>query len=90
MLKLRLKRYGKKNSPSYKIGIIDNKIKRDGHSVEELGFYNPISKKITINVNRAVVRIQQGAQASNTVKNLLIKAGIIVTPCLPYLDTDDQ
>lgn len=77
MLKLRLKRCGKKRNPSYRIILINNITKRDGYAIEDLGFYNPISKKIKINVNRVINCIKNGAQLSETVKNLFFKANII-------------
>jgi len=45
MLKLRLKRIGRKGSPSYRLVIMENTCRRDGRPVEEVGYYNPISKK---------------------------------------------
>ena len=41
MIKLRLKRYGRKQKPSYRIVAMDSRVKRDGKAIEELGFYNP-------------------------------------------------
>jgi len=77
MLKLRLKRCGRKRQPSYRIVVMENRTKRDGAAIEELGFYNPISKKFKIDINRVVVRLKQGAQPTETVKNLLLKSNII-------------
>jgi small subunit ribosomal protein S16 len=79
MLKLRLKRCGRKRQPSYRIVVMNSRTKRDGYAIEELGFYNPISKQFKINVNRTIARLEQGAQPSETVKNLLIKSQIINT-----------
>ena len=77
MIKLRLKKYGRKGQPCYRIVAMDSRTKRDGASIEELGFYNPITKKFKINVNRVLIRLEQGAQPSETVKNLLIKTNIL-------------
>jgi small subunit ribosomal protein S16 len=44
MLKLRLKRIGRKRSPSYRLVIMENTFRRDGRPIEEVGYYNPISK----------------------------------------------
>jgi small subunit ribosomal protein S16 len=77
MLRLRLKRYGRKRQPSYRIVVMNTTTKRDGYVIEELGFYNPISKKSKINIKRTAIRLKDGAQPSETVKNLLIKGGII-------------
>ena len=77
MLRLRLKRCGRKRQPSYRIVVMNSTTKRDGYAIEELGFYNPISKIFKINIKRVVIRLEQGAQPSETLKNLLIKAKII-------------
>jgi small subunit ribosomal protein S16 len=45
MLKLRLKRIGRKRSPSYRLVIMENATRRDGRPIEEVGYYDPISKK---------------------------------------------
>lgn len=77
MIKIRLKKYGRKGQPCYRIVAMDSRVKRDGRSIEELGFYNPITKKFKINIKRILIRLQQGAQPSETVKNLLIKSNIL-------------
>jgi len=73
MLKIRLKRLGKKKKPSYRIVLMDVKTKRDGKTIEEFGFYNPITKECTLNLNRIKLREKQGAQLTKTVKNLVMK-----------------
>lgn len=73
MLKIRLKRLGKKHKVSYRIILIDSKEKRDGKALEELGFYDPINKKTKINLEKIQTKIQQGAQVTNTVKNIIQK-----------------
>ena len=45
MLKLRLKRVGRKRSPSYRLVIMENTCRRDGRPIDEVGYYNPISKQ---------------------------------------------
>lgn len=77
MLKIRLKRCGRKKLPSYRIILVPSQAKRDGRAIEELGFYNPISNQLVFNEERINLRLTQGAQPSNTVKNFLIKAGVI-------------
>jgi len=52
--------------------------KRDGKAIEELGFYNPLTNESNLNVERIRVRLSQGAQPTNTVKNLLKKANISI------------
>jgi small subunit ribosomal protein S16 len=48
MLKLRLKRVGKKRSPSYRLVIMENTFRRDGRPIDELGYYNPLTKNINL------------------------------------------
>jgi|TARA_B100000683_G_scaffold273479_1_gene319216 small subunit ribosomal protein S16 len=77
MLKLRLKKCGRKGQASYRIVAMPSATKRDGKAVEELGFYNPHSNEANINVVRVKARLAQGAQPTETVKNLLKKAAIV-------------
>ena len=60
MLKLRLKRCGRKRQPSYRIVVMENRTKRDGAAIEELGFYNPISKKFKIRQHLCFYSIFRG------------------------------
>nr|AKE98951.1 ribosomal protein S16 [Bangia fuscopurpurea] len=77
MVKLRLKRYGRKKQPSYRIVMMDSRNKRDGKAIEELGFYNPITNETRIDIAKILKRLQQGAQATKTVQNILNKAQIV-------------
>jgi len=77
MVKLRLKRYGRKQQPSYRIVAMDSRNKRDGKAIEELGFYNPITNETSIDSTKILKRLKQGAQATRTVKNILNKAQIV-------------
>lgn len=74
MIKLRLKRLGYKKNPSYRIIAIDSRCKREGAPIEELGYYNPKSKEMKLNVERARIRLSQGAQATETVMYLINNA----------------
>lgn len=78
MLKLRLKRCGRKKQAFYKIVVMNSLSRRDGYSIEELGFYNPLNKSFRIDKNRTVFRLQQGVQPTKTVVNLLKKANILL------------
>lgn len=77
MLKLRLKRGGRKRQPAYRIIVVDSRIRREGKQIETLGFYKPISKEFMVNKKKVRIRLAQGVQPTDTVKNLLIKAGIV-------------
>jgi small subunit ribosomal protein S16 len=76
MIKLRLKRFGKKRSPSYRIVAMQSTSRRDGCALEELGFYNPLTKETRLDVPAIVRRLQQGAQPTETVRSLLRKANV--------------
>lgn len=76
MIKLRLKRYGKKREASYRIVAINSRDRRDGRPLEELGFYNPRTDEVKLDVPGLVKRLQQGAQPSDTVRRILEKANI--------------
>lgn len=76
MVKLRLKRFGKKKQPSYRLIAIDSRSRRDGRPLEELGFYNPRTKETRLDVPRIVQRLKDGAQPSETVRSLLNKAQV--------------
>lgn len=76
MIKLRLKRYGKKREPSYRIVAINSRDRRDGRPLEELGFYNPRTDEVRLEVEGIVKRLQQGAQPTDTVRRLLEKAKV--------------
>nr|YP_010196872.1 ribosomal protein S16 [Gracilaria cliftonii]UAD84676.1 ribosomal protein S16 [Gracilaria cliftonii] len=71
MLKIRLKRFGRKKQPSYRIIIIDSRKPRDGRPIEEIGFYNPITNKSQINLEKAKKRIYQGAQLTKKVQQII-------------------
>lgn len=77
MIKIRLKKYGRKGQPCYRIVAMDSRVKRDGRSIEELGFYNPMTDETHLKFERITVRLQDGAQPTETVKNIFTKAKII-------------
>ncbi|KAF0091360.1 MAG: small subunit ribosomal protein S16 [Fusobacteria bacterium] len=79
--KIRLRRMGAKKAPFYRVVVADTRSPRDGKSIEEIGYYNPIAKKddisLKINEERALYWLSTGAQPSETVKALLRKAGVL-------------
>lgn len=79
-VKLRLRRLGRKKKPFYRIIAADSRSPRDGRFIEEIGYYNPISDPMTIDVqeDRALYWLGQGAIPTTTVKSLLRKKGIIL------------
>lgn len=74
-VKIRLKRTGTTNTPCFRIVVADVKSQRDGRAVEEVGFYNPVSKEKKIGVERIDYWIGKGAKMSRTVASLYAKAG---------------
>ena len=76
MIKLRLKKYGRKGQPCYRIVAMDKRTKRDGRSIEELGFFNPMTDETHLNFPRIVARLKDGAQPSDTVRNIFVKAKV--------------
>ena len=77
MLKLRLKRTGKKRSPSYRLVIMENTYRRDGRPIEEVGYYNPITKQSKFDSNKIKKWLSYGVKPTKTVFYLLKKAEII-------------
>jgi small subunit ribosomal protein S16 len=70
MIKLRLKKFGKKREASYRIVAAHSTTRRDGRPIEEIGFYNPRTSEVRIDTEAAVRRLKQGAQPTDTVKRL--------------------
>ena len=70
-VKLRVMRFGKRNRPAYRVGVIDSRAPRDGVYIESIGVYNPFieddRKKVTLNKERAEYWLKVGAQPSETV-----------------------
>nr|ULD16190.1 ribosomal protein S16 [Cylindrotheca closterium] len=77
MLKLRLKRIGRKRSPSYRLVIMENTCRRDGRPIDEVGYYNPISKTYKFDQEKITKWLQYGVKPTETVLNLLKKAEIL-------------
>ena len=71
MLKIRLKRLGAKKQPSYRIIVINSTTKREGKPVQELGYYNPITKVMKFDKAAALEWISKGAQPTERVQYLL-------------------
>lgn len=78
MVKIRLKRTGKKKKPVYKIVAADSRSPRDGKSIEELGYYDPNFDpiKFSIKIDRLKYWLNTGAIPTETVNSLLKKEGI--------------
>lgn len=78
MLVIRLTRRGKKNQPFFRIVVIDKRRSaKGGKAVEILGYLNPLTKKKSLNKERILYWLKNGAQPSATIHNLLISEKII-------------
>ena len=79
MVKIRLRRMGAKKAPFYRIVVADSRYPCDGRFIEEIGIYNPVSNpvELKVDVDRAQAWIKTGAQPTETVRDLLKKAGAL-------------
>ena len=78
MVKIRLRRMGAKKAPFYRVVVADSRYPRDGRFIEEIGTYDPMQNPAAVNIDveRAQAWIRTGAQPTDTVRDLLKKAGL--------------
>ena len=78
-VRIRLKRMGSHKKPYYRVVVSDSRSPRDGRFIEEIGTYNPLTEpsQVRIDEEKALKWLQNGAQASDTVRSLFKKAGIL-------------
>lgn len=76
MIKIRLKRFGKKREASYRIVAMSAQTRRDGRPLAEVGFYNPRTDETRLDIPAIVKWLKEGAQPTKTVENLLKKANV--------------
>ncbi|MDR0669570.1 MAG: 30S ribosomal protein S16 [Treponema sp.] len=77
--RIRLKKFGTKKRPYYRIVVMDQKAPRDGKTIEELGYYHPIeaeSQQIHIEEEKVKTWLKNGASVSDTVRRILNKKSI--------------
>ncbi len=80
MVKIRLTRLGDHKSPFYRIIVADSRSPRDGRFIEVLGTYDPhLDDGLKLNVEKSKEWIKNGAQPTDTVRALLVKAGVLDT-----------
>ena len=79
MVKIRLRRMGAKKAPFYRIVVANARYPREGRFIEEIGIYNPVANpaELNVDVERAQAWIKTGAQPTETVRDLLKKAGAL-------------
>lgn len=77
-VKIRLKRMGAKKAPFYRIVVADARAPRDGRNIEEIGYYNPTTEPIDLKIDEDAAKkwLGNGAQPTETVQKLFVKAGI--------------
>ena len=76
-VKIRFKRMGAKKNPFYRIVVADSRSPRDGRLIEEIGYYNPMTKELKVDNDKAADWVKKGAQPTDTVRALLQKNGAI-------------
>nr|YP_009558097.1 ribosomal protein S16 [Lonicera nervosa]AZZ06079.1 ribosomal protein S16 [Lonicera nervosa]UWK23622.1 ribosomal protein S16 [Lonicera rupicola var. syringantha] len=74
MVKLRLKRCGRKQRAVYRIVAIDVRCRREGRAIRKVGFYDPIKNQTYLNVPAILYFLEKGAQPTGTVEDILRKA----------------
>ena len=77
-VRIRLRRTGTTKKPAYRVVVADSRAPRDGRFIEIIGSYNPLTDPPRIDINRekAAAWLRKGAQPSNTVRQLLARAGV--------------
>jgi len=78
-VRIRLKRMGAHKAPYYRVVVSDSRSPRDGRFIEEIGTYNPLTQPAAIKIDeeKALKWLNNGAQASDTVRSLLSKTGVL-------------
>ncbi len=82
MVKMRLTRLGDKKSPFYRIVVCDSRKAREGEYIDKIGYYNPLTQPVDVQIDadKAKDWISKGVQPTETVRVLLIKAGVLEKP----------
>jgi small subunit ribosomal protein S16 len=82
-VRIRLKRMGRKNRPFWRICVFDARTRRDGETIEDLGFYDTLAndpaKVMSINADRAKYWLSVGAKPSEIVRQILKRSGVTKT-----------
>uniref|UniRef100_UPI0030FE7854 ribosomal protein S16 n=1 Tax=Scorzonera radiata TaxID=2928425 RepID=UPI0030FE7854 len=81
MVKLRLKRCGRKQRAVYRIVAIDVRSRREGRDLRKVGFYDPIKNQTCLNVPAILYFLEKGAQPTGTVQDIFKKAEIFKELC---------
>nr|YP_009405122.1 ribosomal protein S16 [Lobelia muscoides]ASA37197.1 ribosomal protein S16 [Lobelia muscoides] len=81
MVKLRLKRCGRKQRATYRIVAIDVRCRREGRDLRKVGFYDPIKNQTYLNVPAILYFLERGAQPTETVRDILKKSEVFKELC---------
>lgn len=78
-VKIRLMRTGKKKEPHYRLVVVEEASKRDGKVIEVIGHYHPLQEEddLTVDVERALLWLERGAQPTESARHLLSRAGVM-------------
>ncbi len=78
-VKIRMKRLGKKNNPFYRLVVVDSRWRRDGKTIADIGWYDPVKKPAQMSFKEIEIYkwLENGAQLSETARSLLKKQGIM-------------
>nr|YP_010395400.1 ribosomal protein S16 [Thamnosma montana]UQJ72928.1 ribosomal protein S16 [Thamnosma montana] len=88
MVKLRLKRCGRKQRAVYRIVAIDGRSRREGRDLRKVGFYDPINNQTQLNVPAILYFLDKGAQPTGTVYDISKKAGVFTELILNRISFD--
>ena len=90
--KIRLKRIGRRNRPFYRLIVIDSRKRRDGASIEQIGWYNPIDPKHSYEImdDRILYWLGEGAIPSNAVKKIMKRDGLALRWHLMQQGVDEK
>nr|WAJ53479.1 ribosomal protein S16 [Philotheca nodiflora subsp. lasiocalyx] len=88
MVKLRLKRCGRKQRAVYRIVAIDGRSRREGRDLRKVGFYDPINNQTHLNVPAILYFLDKGAQPTGTVHDISKKAGVFTELSLNKMKFD--
>ena len=78
MVKIRLRRMGAKKAPFYRVVVADSRFARDGRFIEEIGYYDPTKNPSVVKIDEEKAKqwLSNGAQPTDTVRELLKKASV--------------
>ena len=81
VVRIRMQRLGRRHRPFYRINAIDQRTRRDGRFIENLGWYDPIAtnpdRQLKLNAERIKYWLSVGAQPSETMRDILVKNGLM-------------